>query len=91
MDYTIAFSEIKDRPANLKFYSDASFTNEISDLASTTDLNGTIALADINTAVKKTVYWKWEYGADANDNADQGKAMSFNITVTGTQQNSAGA
>ena len=38
LDYKIAFSELTNKPDNLKFYSDAAFTSEISDPVSYTHL-----------------------------------------------------
>lgn len=83
--YKIAFSNVTNQPKNLKFYSDSNFENEI-DL--TTGIEDEIALADVGTAVTETIYWQWAYddtAASNKDNTDAGKAMSFTITVTGTQ------
>lgn len=88
VDYTIAFSNLLNKPTNLKFYSDAAHTDEIANLVGYTGLNGTIALGSVGTPVTKTVYWQWAYqtdGGDAQDTADQGKVPTFDINVVGTQ------
>lgn len=89
LDYTIAFSNMENKPSNLKFYSDPNFKTEISDLATYSGLNGTITLTDIGTPVTKTVYWQWAYGdaVEPDQATITGKDMTFTITVTGTQQN----
>ena len=90
VDYTIAFSNLQNKPTNLKFYSDKEKKTEISNLA--TGLAGTIELKDVATAVTKTVYWDWAIGSsDADNSADTAngaaaKSMTFDITVTGTQK-----
>ena len=96
VDYTIAFSNLQNKPTNLKFYSDENMATEIADLTNTTALNGEIKLADISKPVTKTIYWKWAYeiGNDeatkktnnAQDVKDAVNSMTFTITVTGTQQ-----
>lgn len=89
LDYTIKFENIENSIANLKFYSDASRTNEITDLTTTTALNGSIALTDVGTTVIKTVYWEWKDDVknNASDTAEGVAAtkMTFDIKVTGTQ------
>ncbi|MCD2493254.1 hypothetical protein LQE92_11550 [Lacrimispora sp. NSJ-141] len=88
IDYTIAFSELQNKPANLEFYSDAAYGTKIPDLAAYDGLNGTIAVDAVGTPVTKTVFWKWDYSADnagTTDNTETG-SMTFKITVTGTQK-----
>lgn len=87
VDYKIVFSSIQNQPTNLKFYSDSTFKTEITDLESN-GITDTIALAQVSTPVTKTIYWKWDYETGSDDTADTGdagKAMTFKITVTGTQ------
>lgn len=91
LEYKIEFTNIQNQIANLKFYSDASRTNEITDLTNPTALNGSIALNAVETPVIKTVYWEWE--DDVKNNASDTAAgvaatkMTFDIKVTGTQKN----
>lgn len=88
LDYKIEFSDITDPIANLKFYQDAEHKQEISDLTTTTALNGTIAVSETKNKVIKTVYWEWKEGSDAADTAIglAGGTMTFKIKVTGTQK-----
>lgn len=101
VDYTIAFSNLLNKPDNLTFYSDETKDTPISDLANYDGLNGTIALDKVNTKVTKTVYWEWPYetgsgdaikASDAMDTTagaketDGDRKVSFDIVVTGTQK-----
>lgn len=45
-------------PDNLKFYEDDSYTTLF------TGYSGVVTLDNINTALFKTIYWKWEYTDD---------------------------
>lgn len=82
IDYVIKIDDITNKPANLKFYTDSAFSEELN---LTTGLTGSIALNALATPVVKTVYWQWVYGSEVVDNGDAGKAMTFTISVTGTQ------
>ena len=84
-DYVMTFSDFQNKPTNLKFYSDSSFTNETDITASGYSITGTLASGDATT---KTIYWKWAYGAASSvtlDNQDADKNVSFTVTVVGTQ------
>ncbi len=92
IDYTIAFSDLSNIPTGLKFYSDAGFSTEITDLATYNGFNGSIALADVNTEVTKTIYWQWAMDGNESDDVAKGTAggadgtkIGFNVTITGTQ------
>lgn len=89
LEYKIEFTNFQNKIDNLKFYSDASRTNEITDLTNPTALNGSIALADVGTLVTKTVYWEWKDDAINNTSDTEAgmaaKTMTFDIKVTGTQ------
>lgn len=80
VDYKITFSELKGKPANLNFYLDEEYLNEI-DL-SDAQIDGVIKFGD-NMIKVVTVYWKWDY--NGNDTSYQGTVMSFNINVVGSQ------
>ncbi len=88
ISYNVTFDNLQNIPTNLKFYSDETFATEYDNLAAAV-FNGTIDLADIETPVDKTVYWKWEYytsdDGDVADTLNQNLEPSFDITVTGTQ------
>ena len=106
LSYDIVLSNMKNKPTNLHFYSDASCSE--SSKIDTTDgakISGTIAQGDTGTKKTVTIYWKWAYetGSDAtniakNDETDtnEGKAatengVTFDLTITGTQINPADA
>lgn len=101
VDYTIAFSNLQNKPDNLKFYADKEGKTEILDLGNYKGLNGTITLDKVNTKVTKTVYWKWPYETGSGDaikaadvvdttagakETDGDRKVSFDIKVTGTQK-----
>ena len=84
--YEITFSTFTNKPANLKFYSDSSFTTETDITASGYKITGNM---NAGTTTSKTIYWKWPYGTAAsvtNDNAAADKTVSFNVNVVGTQK-----
>lgn len=90
LDYKIEFTNIQNPIANLKFYPDASRTDgtEI-DLTTTNAFDGSIALAETNKKVTKTVYWEWKDGVNNTSDTEAGVAatkMTFDIKVTGTQK-----
>lgn len=83
--YTITMTNKQGMPTNLKFYSDAGFTTEI-----TTDelVSADLMLGD--GAATATVYWKWATGTTAEDAADTANGVAagegtFDITCTATQ------
>jgi len=81
--YTIAFSELTNKPDNLTFYSDSEYTTAI-DLTTDT-ITGTLPLTALTNT--ETIYWQWPYASeDITDTSDSANAdVSFNIIVTGTQ------
>lgn len=90
-DYTITVdtAHAEKIPTNLKFYSDAAFTTELS--GSTNTVTGSVALGATSSSTS-TIYWKWAYETTSGDTADtaDGTAaatMSVPITLTATQQN----
>lgn len=66
------------------------FKFEVDDIDYTlgSSISGSIAYAENATQMKKTVkvIWKWPLGESAADNAYEGKTLSLDIVVTGTQQ-----
>lgn len=90
VDYTVEISNLKNCPTNLKFYSDSSFTNEITAVDGVYTVEGSIALAAVDTAVTVPIYWQWPYETTDGDGIDttEGEAaatMTFDVKVTGTQ------
>lgn len=65
-------------PNNLKFYTDASMTEEF------TSFNGTVKLEDITTPVVKTIYWKWAFTTD-DESEWEGKDISFALDANVSQ------
>ena len=84
LDYSAVFSNIQGKPSALKFYSDEYMT-EIADLAEYKGIKGSIGATDVDKVKEYTIYWQWPFN-DASETVPETKAMSFNITVTGTQQ-----
>lgn len=88
IDYTIKISAASGTtlPTGLVF-KDGTTTIDIS--AGKT-ITGTIAKANVATAVEKTITWEWAIGDDANaetglNNDDQGKSLTINVDIKGTQ------
>ena len=91
VDYELSFGTAQGVPTNLKFYEDATYSNEIS-IASDT-LTGTLDAGD-STGVEIKFYWKWAYETANGDAADTangaaggsgGTKLVLPITITGTQ------
>ena len=96
IDYNIKLV-VTEKPTNLKFYTDSSYTKEIASTDGVMNVSGVMSLEEIKTIQTKTIYWKWPYqtGTAANDivandkidTADSKKSVTMTITVTGTQRN----
>ena len=97
IDYNIKLA-VTEKPTNLRFYTDSSYTKEIASTDGVMNVSGVMSLEEIKTIQTKTIYWKWAYqtGTAANDivandkidTADSKKSVTMTITVTGTQRNS---
>jgi hypothetical protein len=100
LNYVITLTEITNKPANLKFYSDASCTKELvaypsSGEATGLQLTGSLSKEDAEANAEKLIpiYWKWAYEDPTGDTqlpnsadvTDAGKNVTFKLTVTGTQ------
>ena len=96
IDYNIKLA-VTEKPTNLRFYTDSSYTKEIASTDGVMNVSGVMSLEEIKTIQTKTIYWKWAYqtGTAANDivandkidTADSKKSVTMTITVTGTQRN----
>ena len=72
--YSVSISDLKNRPANLKFYSDNSFTSD-KELVETSVGSGiyelsssdTMGLTDSDKTL--TVYWQWPYSVDSESSS----------------------
>ena len=96
IDYNIKLA-VTEKPSNLRFYTDSSYTKEIASTDGVMNVSGVMSLEEIKTIQTKTIYWKWAYqtGTAANDivandkidTADSKRSVTMTITVTGTQRN----
>ena len=90
VDYSVMLTSITNQPTNLKFYSDSSYTTELTPGTST--ITGTLDAEDA-TGVTIPIYWQWAYETNAiatNDPIDtaDGEAantLTIGVTITGTQ------
>ena len=96
IDYNIKLA-VTEKPSNLRFYTDSSYTKEIASTDGVMNVSGVMSLEEIKTIQTKTIYWKWPYQTgdtddvkkanDKIDTADSKKSVTMTITVTGTQRN----
>ena len=96
IDYNIKLI-VTEKPTNLRFYTDSSYTKEIASTDGVMNVSGVMSLEEIKTIQTKTIYWKWAYQTgtatndivanDKIDTADSKKSVTMTITVTGTQRN----
>ena len=96
IDYNIKLA-VTEKPSNLRFYTDSSYTKEIASTDGVMNVSGVMSLEEIKTIQTKTIYWKWAYQTgtatndivanDKIDTADSKKSVTMTITVTGTQRN----
>ena len=90
VDFTIKINSITDKPTNLKFYKDSSYTTELTPGTST--ITGQlVAGEDSFTGVP--IYWKWAYETTeiaTNDPIDTtdgeaAKTLTIGVDITGVQ------
>ena len=96
IDYNIKLA-VTEKPSNLRFYTDSSYTKEIASTDGVMNVSGVMSLEEIKTIQTKTIYWKWPYQTgtatndivenDKIDTDDSKKSVTMAITVTGTQRN----
>ena len=96
IDYNIKLA-VTEKPSNLRFYTDSSYTKEIASTDGVMNVSGVMSLEEIKTIQTKTIYWKWAYqtGTETNDiiandkidTEDSTKSVKMKIEVTGTQRN----
>ena len=96
IDYNIKLA-VTEKPSNLRFYTDSSYTKEIASTDGVMNVSGVMSLEEIKTIQTKTIYWKWAYQTgttenevrenDKTDTIDSAKKVTMTITVTGTQRN----
>ncbi len=67
-------------PDNLKLYTDAEMTNEL------TSIDGVVNLEDIDTAITKEIYWKWIF-TDTDETADwSNKDITLELVLNTSQR-----
>lgn len=86
-DFTIKLDGIADKPANLKFYRDDTYTNEL--VPDTTEITGQLKAED-STGLTVPIYWRWVYetaNGDAADTADgeAGRTLTVGLDIVGVQ------
>ena len=63
-------------PSNLKLYTDAEMTNEL------TSIEGTVALEDVDTVSSKTIYWQWIFtDVDESSWANEDLVLELNLNA----------
>ena len=90
VNYSLKVGTVSGLPANLKFYKDSSYTEEMT--PGTTTKTGTLAPKN-STGVTETIYWRWLYETTtpANGDADDTTAgeaaasLSIPVEIVGTQ------
>ena len=87
VNYSIKIGTIQNKPTNLKFYSDNTYTTEMT--VGSTEMTGSLSPND-STGVTKTIYWKWAYNTTEGDTADttDGAAaatLTIPVQISGTQ------
>lgn len=93
VEYTVSLGTVTNAPTNIKFYSDATYSTEIT---ATTPITGKMK-ANETTAQSVKIYWAWPYqtgamtgtvaAGDAADTADgiAAKNLTVPVTITGVQ------
>lgn len=96
-NFDVILGTMTDKPTNLKFYKDSSYTQELV-LGDATDgvISGQLAAGD-STGLTVNVYWRWLYetgsgstlvtndGYDTDDGV-AGAALTLPVTIKGTQK-----
>ena len=87
---------MQNKPTNMKFYSDAERTQELTILDNKFSKGGYMKLNEVGARTEK-IYWEWPFETGTTteektannkiDTEDSGKTMNMNITVTGRQVN----
>lgn len=84
VNFKVLVGNITNKPENLKFYSDAGHTKELT----ATGITGTLAAQDA-AGLDVKVYWEWTYesGSDDKDTAagKSAQTMEVPVTIEGTQ------
>ncbi len=90
VNFSVKLNSITNKPTNLKFYKDSSYTTELTPGTST--ITGQLVAGEKNFE-GVPVYWRWEYETDAiatNDPKDttdgeSANSLTIGVDITGTQ------
>ncbi|MCR5185614.1 MAG: hypothetical protein K6D97_00660 [Clostridia bacterium] len=90
VDFTVKLNSITDKPTNLKFYKDSSFSTELK--PGEGEITGQLAATD-SIGVTVPIYWKWAYETatitenDPKDTSDgkAAKELTIGVDITGVQ------
>lgn len=94
VDFSVSIGSISNVPANLKFYKDSSYTQELTVGSST--ITGQLEKKD-STELPVTIYWRWEYSTstsgDTLDTSDgiAARTLTVPVVITGIQTDPTGA
>lgn len=86
-NFTLSLGAITNKPTNLKFYKDSSFTTEIT--PGSTNITGILKANDA-TGLTVNIYWRWLYETTEGDDEDTtdgiaGESLTIPVTIVGTQ------
>ena len=90
VDFTVALKDVTNRPTNLKFYKDNTYTTELT--PGTSKITGQLAAKE-STDLEVPIYWAWAYETAeiaTNDPIDtqEGESpatLTIGVDITGTQ------
>lgn len=90
VDFTVKLNSITNKPTNLKFYKDSSYSTELT--PGTSEITGQLVAGEKSFDGVK-IYWKWAYETDAiatNDPIDTGdgeaaNTLTIGVDITGVQ------
>lgn len=90
VDWTITLNDVANKPDNLKFYKDSSYTTELTPGTST--VTGQLTAGD-STGLTVPIYWKWAYETDAiatndpidTEDGEAAETLTIGVDITGVQ------
>lgn len=90
VDWTITLNDVANKPDNLKFYKDSSYTTELTPGTST--ITGQLTAKD-GTGLTVPIYWKWAYETDAiatndpidTEDGEAAETLTIGVDITGVQ------
>lgn len=90
VNWTITLKDVANKPDNLKFYKDSSYTTEL--VPGTDTITGQLTAGD-STGLSVPIYWKWAYETDAiatndpidTDDGEAAESLTIGVDITGVQ------